>query len=108
MHPNESIAPIKRAAISDADGTADIVAAVTGKSIRVLALAVTIITANGTLKWQCGASTDLTGAMPFGASAGMVLPYNPVGWFQTVQGEKLNSVGATTGAIAGLVVYQEV
>lgn len=105
----EQIGPVKRAAIVDADGTGDIVAAVTGKAIRVLSLFVTGTVAAGTLKFQSGGTTALTGAMLFAANGQLNLAFNPCGHFQTAVGEKLDSVGAASiGAIGGFIVYQEV
>lgn len=112
-HPSASIEQVKFAAIS-ANASADLVAAVAAatplpaKRIRVLGLFLTNTTANGTIKFQSGASTDLTGAMSFPANGPLVLAANQFGWFQTVAGEKLNFVLASTGQVSGGLVYQEV
>lgn len=76
------------------DTDEELVALVSSKKIRVLALAV-----------QCGGTaTDITfesstttrkHKVPAGVNGGQVLPFNPVGWFETASGESLT---VTTGA----------
>lgn len=79
-----------KVAIAAADTT--IVTAKTGK-IRVLAMFLVGETGDGTVIFNSGASgTALTGTMPLndcsadGAAAQgqILLPYNPMGWFETV------------------------
>jgi hypothetical protein len=81
----------------------EIVAAVTGKKIRVLACS---FMANGTVnvKWQ-SASTDLTGLAYLVANTGKVLPYSPGGWFETAVGEALNIHLSGAVAVGGELVY---
>lgn len=88
-------------------GSGDVVALVAGKKIRVLALYGNGTT-TGTIKFQSGASTDLTGAMKVNDGTALVLPFNPVGWFETATGAKLNAVLATMTAFTGCLVYVEV
>lgn len=96
----------KFAAISST-GSGDTVALVSSKKIRVLSLYL-VVAAASTVKFQSGASTDKTGAMSFGANGGISLPFNPVGWFETASGEKLNHVLGTSVGIAGGLTYIEV
>lgn len=80
--------------VTASDADEELVALVASKKIRVLALVV-----------QCGATaTDVTfesstttrkHKVPAGANGGQVLPFNPVGWFETAAGESLT---VTTGA----------
>lgn len=90
-----------------ASASADLVALVAAKKIRVVSFFIVVTTAV-TVKLQSGATTDLTGAMPFGANGGISLPYNPSGWFETVAGEKLNMVLGAGIAVAGGLSYIEV
>ncbi len=99
----------KFAAISaSSSGNNTAVAAVDGKKIRVLALQ---LTANGSVnaKWQSGAGgTDLTGLAYLVANGGLVLPFNPVGWFETASGALLNLNLSGAVAVGGSLVYVEV
>lgn len=90
---------------SDADE--ELVALVASKKIRVLALAV-----------QCGATaTDVTfesstttrkHKVPAGANGGQILPFNPVGWFETAAGESLTCTTGTGSSVEISGVYVEV
>ena len=88
-----------------ATATNDIVAAVTGRKIKVLAMFAS--QASGTsFKFQSNATTELTNAITTTASdLNVVWPYNPSGWFQTASGEKLNFVPATSVATNINLVY---
>lgn len=97
----------KIAASSSGDNT--LVAAVTGKKIRVIAYN---LMANGAVnaKFQSGASgTDLTGLKYCGAAGdGVCANYNPVGWFETAAGSLLNLNLSGAVAVGGELVYVEV
>lgn len=99
---------IKRAVISAAaNGDNALVAAVSGKQIRVLALEVSASGAvNGKLQSD---STDITGLHYF-AAAGDVwcLPYNVAGWCETVVSKKLDLNLSGAVAVGGVLVYAEV
>lgn len=84
-----------------------VVAAVTSKKIRVLAL-YCIAGATATDVTFLSNATAKTAKFANGANGGAVLGYNPQGWFETVAGEALK---ATTGAGSSTgigVVYVEV
>ena len=88
-----------------------IVAAVASKKIRVLAL---YAVAGGTatdLTFNSkpgGAGSAKSAKFANGANGGEVLPFSPVGWFETVSGEGL-SVTTGAGSTTGIgVVYIEV
>lgn len=80
----------------------ELVAAVSGKHIRVLAYVV-----------QCGAtatdvnfgsgSTAITPLFANAANGGSVVPFNPIGWFETNEGEAL-TVTTGTGSATGVLV----
>lgn len=96
----------KIAAAGSGDNT--IVAAVSGKKIRVLAYN---FMSAGTVnaKFQSGASgTDLTGLAYMVANTGKVAPYNPVGWFETGVNTLLNLNLSAAIAVGGELVYIEV
>jgi|WetSurMetagenome_2_1015567.scaffolds.fasta_scaffold75363_3 hypothetical protein len=98
----------KFAAISaSASGSNSIVAAVTSKKIRVLAVD---LIANGTVnaKWRSATATDLTGLAYLVANSGYVRPFSPVGWFETTAGAALTLDLSAAIAVGGCVVYVEV
>ena len=81
-------------------GSTAVVAAITGKSINVLSMAVISTLANN-VKFL-SAATQISATMPLGANGGFVLPYNSYGWFNTAVGEALNvnlSVATATGVM---------
>ena len=100
--------------------TGTLVAAVASKKIRVLALAMTIDVTNGdeTYTFKSGAAgTALTGtfgdisgtAGTTGIIAPIVLPFCPVGWFETTSGVLLElSIAGTTPFAQGCLVYVEI
>jgi hypothetical protein len=88
-------------------GNNEIVAAVTGKKIRVLAWDVSpsdIVN----FKWRT-ASTDITG-LYYAANAGngVSKPFSPVGYFETASDEALNLNLSAAEAVGGSLVYVEV
>ena len=101
---------VKKVAIA-ASGSGDntIVAAVTGKKIRVVSL---FFICGGTVnvRFESGAGgTALTGVMPFIAQTGMVLPMNEDGWFaDTAAGALLNMELSAAVSVAGSLSYIEV
>lgn len=88
-------------------GSADLIALVASKKLRVLSYTL-MFNAATTAKFQTGAATDLTGAMPFGDKGGMHAAFCQVGHFETVAGAKLNLVLGTSVAWAGHITYIEV
>ena len=85
--------------------SADLVALSTGRRIKVLSAVISMASA-GTVKFQSGASTDIFS--PLTTSSGqliIVLPHTPMGWFQTVAGEKLNAVLSSAIATTIAITY---
>lgn len=85
--------------------TGTLVALVSSKKIRVLSLS---LMSSGTVnvKFQSHVSpTDITGLYYLVANTGFVLPYNPLGWFQTVSGEALDINLSAGIAVGGCLVY---
>lgn len=96
----------KFAAISST-GSGDTLPLVSGKKIRVLSMFF-VVSGATTVKFQTGATTDLTGAMSFAANNGISLPFNPTGWFETTAGAKLNHVLGSSVGIQGGFTFLEV
>lgn len=99
----------KYAVISGAtSGDNTVVAAVSGKKIRVLALKfVAAGTVNVRFESAAG-GTALTGVESYVVNTGAVLNYNPVGWFETVSGELLNMELSAAVQVSGHLTYIEV
>lgn len=89
-------------------GDNTLVAAVTSKKIRVLAL---YLVAAGTVnvRFESGAGgTALSGQMNLVANTGFALPFNPVGWFETAVTTLLNLELSAAISVDGSLVYVEV
>lgn len=94
--------------VASSSGATTIVALVATKKIRVLAYKV-IANAAVNVKWQSHVTpTDLTGLSYFAANCGEVLPYNPLGWFETISGEALDINLSGAVAVGGHLTYIEV
>ena len=103
---------IKHAAISGAtSGNNTLVAAVTGKKIRVLSY--TIIADSAVdARFEDGAGgTALSGQMLLGTSSdsgGVIAPYSPVGHFETSAATLLNLELSAAVQVSGHLTYEEV
>lgn len=109
-HPGISKSPIKFAAIDAAtSGDNTIVAAVTGKKIRVLAGSLTMSGTAVTARFESAAGgTALTGQMTPAQGQTIAIPFSPVGHFETVAGELLNLELGGAQSVDGWIVYQEI
>lgn len=89
----------------------ELVAAVTGKKIRVTSYVIMAAgTVNATFK---SATTALTGAFPLVAQAGISAPFcppvasfGPNGYFETARGEALNLTLDAGTLVAGHLTYE--
>ncbi len=101
IRTDAGFAPVKRAIanIAASQTASSLVAAVTGKKIRVISV---YALAGGTatnLTFN-SASVAISALLANGTNGGEVLPRNEDGWFETVAGEALTvttGAGATTG-----------
>jgi hypothetical protein len=95
------------ATVAASQTDSSLIALVAAKKLRILALAV-----------QCGATaTDILfesstttrkHKVPAGVNGGQVLPFNPVGWFETVAGESLTCTTGSGSSVEISGVYVEV
>ena len=95
------------ATVTAASTDSSLIAAVGGKKLRILSLAV-----------QCGATaTDITfesstttrkHKIPAGANGGQILPFSPVGYFETATGESLTVTTSSGSSTEITGVYVEV
>ncbi len=91
----------------DAAGSGDntLVAAVSGKKIRVMSL-FAVASSAVTVAFESGASgTALTGQMNVGANGSIVMPFNPDGWFETVAAALLNMELGGGVSVDGCLTY---
>jgi len=90
------------------NGNNTLVAAVAGKKIRVISLAL-VMGAATTIRFEDGAGgTALTGQMEIAANSGVVLPYNPSGHFETGVNTLLNLELSGANNADGYLTYIEV
>jgi hypothetical protein len=96
-----------KSAFVSASGNVDVVAAVSGSKLRVMAM--TITTLSGcTVKLQSGASTDKTPPFHLGAN-GNLTQANPLGLFDSIAtSEKLNAVVSGSTVYTVMLSYREV
>jgi hypothetical protein len=89
----------------DTTASADIVAAVSGKRIRVYAYLL-VGAATETVRFQSGGSTNLQGAMTLATGVPNTGAVPAPSWlFQTVTGEKLNLVKGGAVQVSGWLAY---
>lgn len=103
MIPNSAI-------LSVAQSTTDssVVAAVTGRRIRVTSAILTVSSAT-TITFNskpASAGVAISGAILV-PTVGLVLPHNPNGWFDTVAGQGLTVTTGSGATIGGQVCYEE-
>lgn len=97
-------------AIIDAATSGDntLVAAVASKKIRVLSLYL-VAAGSVNVRFESGAGgTALSGQMNLVVNTGFVLPFNPLGWFETASNTLLNLELSGAVSVDGGLVYVEV
>jgi len=98
-------------AIVNGSGVTELVPAVVGMKIRLLAglFVGSDMVAPPVLNIQtkpAGTAVSLTGEMSAQQNINIVFPFSPAGWLETASGEKLQMT--TTGTFTGCIVYDEV
>ena len=99
----------KRAVISaSSSGATQVVAAVTGKKIRVISLVV-IIGGAANVKFQSndGSATDITGLLPLAANGGFSAGVSELGHFETASGARLDINLSAAVTAGGFMTYVE-
>lgn len=100
------VGPVLRAAISGAAANNELVAAVAGKSIRVISAHFVASGGANTVRLESSSGGDaLTGAMDLAADGQLDMPYNPAGHIETVAAENLNMELSAATLVAGWLTY---
>jgi hypothetical protein len=102
---NHYIIPEIKSAFVSASGNVDVVAAVTGSKLRVMAMTITSLS-GCTVKLQTGGTADKT--PPFHLAAnGNLTQANPLGLFESVVSEKINAVVSGSTVYTVMLSYRE-
>ena len=96
---------LKSAFVSAASGV-DVVTAVSGSKLRVMAMTITA-SSGCTVKLQSGGSTDKTPPFHLGAN-GNLTQSNDLGLFESATSEKINAVVSGTTVYTVMLSYREV
>jgi len=95
-----------KSAFVSASGNADVITAVTGSKLRVLAMTITSLS-GCTVKLQSGGSSDKT--PPFHLAAnGNLTQANNLGLFESVVSERINAVVSGSTVYTVMLSYREV
>jgi hypothetical protein len=95
-----------KSAFVSASGDVDVVAAVSGSKLRVMAMTITALS-GCTVKLQSGASTDKTPPFHLGDN-GNLTQANDLGLFDSIASEKLNAVVSGSTIYTVMLSYREV
>ena len=95
-----------KSAFVSASGNVDVVAAVSGSKLRVLAMTITSLS-GCTVKLQSGGSADVTPPFHIGAN-GNLTQANDLGLFESVASQKLNAVVSGSTVYTVMLSYREV
>ncbi len=103
---NDAFTDSLKSAFVSASGNVDVVAAVSGSKLRVMAM--TITTLSGcTVKLQSGASADKTPPFHIGDN-GNLTQSNSLGLFESAVSEKINAVVSGSTIYTVMLSYREV
>jgi hypothetical protein len=96
-----------KSAFISASGNADVVAAVSGSKLRVMAMTITSLS-GCTVKLQSGESTDVTPPFHLSATNGNLTQSNGLGLFESLASQKLNAVVSGSTVYTVMLSYREV
>ena len=109
---NTALTPKFAAIAAATSGDNTLVSAVSGKKIRVLALSAVVSAATNIYFTSGAAGTVIFGGstnkINLAANSGLVLGFNPVGWFETASGQALVVNLSAGNSFSGGLVYIEV
>ncbi len=97
---------VQFAVVSGSATANTLVAAATGKRIRVMALILVASGGANNTRLQSGAGgTAMTGVMNLAANGQLVMPYNEAGWCETAVAALLNLDLSAATLVAGVLTY---
>lgn len=85
----------------------NVLVAARGAGIRIRVLAAFQVTTLANTVHFRSAATPISPALPLAANGGIVLPFNPSGWFQTAANEALNLNNSAATAVGTYVEWVE-
>ena len=103
---NDAFTSALKSAFVSASGNADVVAAVSGSKLRVMAMTITSLS-GCTVKLQTGGTADKTPPFHIGAN-GNLTQANNLGLFESTVSEKLNAVVSGSTVYTVMLSYREV
>ena len=103
---NDLVSNALKSAFVSASGNVDVVTAVSGSKLRVMAMTITSLS-GCTVKIQTGGTADMTPPFHLGAN-GNLTQANPLGLFESVTSEKLNAVVSGSTVYTVMLSYREV
>jgi len=103
---NDAFTNSLKSAFVTNSGNADVIAAVSGSKLRVMAMTVTSLS-GCTVQLQSGGSSNVTPPMHIGAN-GNLTQSNSLGLFESVTSEKINAVVSGSTIYTVMLSYREV
>ena len=100
------VEPALKSAFISSSGNVDVVATVSGSTLRVMAMTITSLS-GCTVKLQSGGATDVTPPFHLGAN-GNLTQTNSLGLFESVVSQKLNAVVSGSTVYTVMLSYREV
>jgi len=110
MNDTTALTPkFKSLSVAASQTDSSVVAAVTSKKIRVVAMAVQCGSTATDVTFESDEATDVRlHKVPAGANGGQILPFNPVGWFETASGSALIVTTGAGSSVEITLTYVEV
>jgi hypothetical protein len=103
---NDAFTNSLKSAFISSSGNADVITAVTGSKLRVMAMTITSLS-GCTVQLQSGASTDRTPPLHLAAN-GNLTQSNSLGLFESATSEKINAVVSGSTVYTVMLSYREV
>jgi hypothetical protein len=103
---NDAFTDSLKSAFVSSSGNADVIAAVTGSKLRVMAMTITAVS-GCTVQLQSGGTSNRTPPFHIGAN-GNLTQANSLGLFESIVSEKINAVVSGSTEYTVMLSYREV